>query len=61
MAVSRPGGAFVIGHWIAVAPWVGRAARRGVWGNLRRVEKRRVAPWRRLLRLLWRFPATGTL
>jgi len=33
----------VIEHWIAVAPWVGRVARRGVWGNLRRVEKRRIA------------------
>jgi len=33
----------VIEHWFAVAPWVGRVARRGVWGNLRRVEKRRVA------------------
>jgi hypothetical protein len=29
MAVSRPGG-LVIEHWIAVAPWVGRVARRGV-------------------------------
>jgi len=49
----------VIEHWIAVASWAGRVARRGVWGNLRRVEKRRLAPWRRLPRLLRRFPAAG--